>query len=313
MHQKNNKRVLVLYFTQTGQLKQLVDSVTLPLKEDPEITLDICKIEPKDPFPFPWSKREFFEVFPETYLEVPSEIKPLGIDTSEKYDLIILGWQPWYLSPSLPISSFLQTSEARQIFENTPVITLTACRNMWVMGYEKLRNHLLTLNSVVYGNIILFDPASNLTSVLTIVGWLIHGKKENYKSWLPPAGVPQNEIREARRFGEIIATDLKNQDLNQTMMNLIKAGAVKIKPALMLLEIRGHKLFGIWAHYIRGKENDLTDPKTRRKRLKAFSYYLPVGIFILSPIVSLLTRVLLFFNKRKVSKQINYYLGKKEN
>lgn len=312
MHQKNNKRVLVLYYTQTGQLKQLIDSVALPLKEDPEILIDFMEIEPKDPFPFPWTKREFFEVFPETYLEEPVEMKPLKLESPNKYDLIILGWQPWYLSPSLPISSFLQTPEARVILENTPVITVTACRNMWIMGFDKLRNRLLSMKSVVYGNIVLFDPAPNLTSVLTIVGWLIHGKKENYKSWLPPAGVLPKEIREASRFGDTICKDLKNDDLNQVGMNLIKSGAVKIKPALMLLEIRGHKLFGFWANYIRGKDTDLNDPKTRRKRLRAFSYYLPVGIFILSPIVSALTKILLVFSKKKVSKLSSYYLGRKE-
>jgi len=92
--------------------------------------------------------------------------------------------------------------------------------------------------------------------------------------------------------------------LNQS---LLKAGSVKIKPDLMILEARGNKLFGFWARYIRGKEGKLNEEKTRLSRLKAFSYYLPIGIFILSPIASLLTRLVLLFNRKRVERLVRYY------
>lgn len=312
MNQATKKNVLVIYFTQTGQLRDLIDSVISPLKSEATIDLDIIELKPKTPFPFPWSKKEFFNVFPETYLSIPIELEQPEIDLSKKYDLIILGWQPWYLSVSLPISSFLKMDIAKVLFDGVPVIPVSACRNMWVMGFEKLRNQLQSLNAKVVGNIALVDPNPNLISVLTIVGWMIHGKKENYKSWLPPAGVAKKEIDSASNFGRIIKDDLLINKLELTNKNLIDAGSVIIKPALMMLEIRGNKLFGFWATYIRGKGDKLNTASTRKSRLKAFSYYLPIGIFILSPVVSFLTKILVSINKKRVNKLADYYLGLRE-
>jgi len=300
---------LVLFFTQTGKLKSLLDSVLQPFHSEADIELDIVELKPKITFPFPWSKKEFFDVFPETYLEVPVELEIPNIDLTKKYDLIILGWQPWYLSVSLPIISFLKTDMAKSLFDGVPVIPVSACRNMWVMGFEKLRNQLTNLNATVKGNIALVDPNPNLISVLTIVGWMIHGKKENYKSWLPAAGVSASDIAASSAYGNIIKEDLLSEKLELTNQKLIDAGSVKIKPALMMLEMRGNKLFGFWATYIRGKANKLNNASTRRSRLKGFSYYLPVGIFILSPIVSFFTKILVFINKKRVNKLANYYLG----
>ncbi len=307
MTEITKKRILVLHYTQTGQLAKLLDSVLEPLHPDDSLEIDRVEIKVKNPFPFPWSKRAFFNVFPETYLGVPVEIETPGLDPDKKYDLILLGWQAWYLSPSLPVTSFLKSGEAADLFRNTPVVTISACRNMWIMAYEKLRTQLLQYNSVVYGNIALVDPYPNLVSVLTVVGWMIHGKKENYKSWLPPAGVSDEEIRKASRFGDIIRREVKKDQVAMLNQSLLKAGSVKIKPDLMILEARGNKLFGFWARYIRGKEGKLNEEKTRLSRLKAFSYYLPIGIFILSPIASLLTRLVLLFNRKRVERLVRYY------
>ncbi len=301
------KRVLVLHYTQTGQLTRLLNSVIQPLRSEDLFEIDEVEIKVKEPFPFPWPKRAFFNVFPETYLGVSVEVETPGLDIEKKYDLIILGWQAWYLSPSLPITSFLKTPEAARLFQDTPVVAVSACRNMWIMAYEKLRNHLLQFNAVVYGNIALVDPYPNLVSVLTVVGWMIHGKKENYKSWLPPSGVPDTEIQKASRFGDIIARELQKDDITSLNQSLLKAESVRIKPDLMILEARGNKLFGFWARYIRGKEENLNEARIRMRRLKAFSYYLPVGIFILSPIASLLTRLVSLFNKKRVDRLVRYY------
>lgn len=307
MTEITKKRILVLHYTQTGQLAKLLNSVLEPLCLDSSIEIVRAEIKAKNPFPFPWTKRGFFNVFPETYLGVPVEVETPGLDFSQKFDLIILGWQAWYLSPSLPVTSFLKSDKAADLFRDTPVVTISACRNMWIMAYEKLRTQLLQYNSVVYGNIALVDPYPNLVSVLTVVGWMIHGKKENYKSWLPPAGVSDNEIRSASRFGDIILREVKKGPLDLLNESLLKAGSVKIKPDLMILEARGNKLFGFWARYIRGQESRLNEEKTRLSRLKAFSYYLPIGIFILSPIASLITRLVLLFNKKRVQRLVTYY------
>ena len=58
---------------------------------------------------------------------------------NKKYDLIVFGHQVWYLSPSIPINSFLQNNISKKLFENTPVVTVIGCRNMWIMAQEKIK------------------------------------------------------------------------------------------------------------------------------------------------------------------------------
>ena len=56
---------------------------------------------------FPWSVYEFLDVFPERFAN-PCALAPLKLTANERYDLVILAYQVWYLAPSIPMSSFLQ-------------------------------------------------------------------------------------------------------------------------------------------------------------------------------------------------------------
>ena len=79
----------------------------------------------------------FFNQFPESVHLKPAPIeKP--ILQREKYDLVIIAYSVWFLSPSQPITAFLQSEQAK-ILKNTPVITLIGCRNMWLMAQEKMK------------------------------------------------------------------------------------------------------------------------------------------------------------------------------
>jgi hypothetical protein len=44
---------------------------------------------------------------PECILGVPPEIEPPGFDPIEPFDLVVLAYQVWFLSPSLPVQGFL--------------------------------------------------------------------------------------------------------------------------------------------------------------------------------------------------------------
>lgn len=63
-------KAAVFYYTQSGQALKVAQSLCKTIDEV------VCKaIEPKCSFPFPWSRREFFDVFPETRLGMT----PFGI------------------------------------------------------------------------------------------------------------------------------------------------------------------------------------------------------------------------------------------
>src|SRR4051812_7176999 len=132
------KNILVIYYSQTGQTKEVMEKLLQPLQNHADMSLTYCEIKPKTPYPFPWTALQFFDAFPESVLDIPCELEYPTIDLSKKYDLIVLAYQIWYLSPSIPINSFLQSQDAKALFNNTPVVTIISCRNMWLMAQEKV-------------------------------------------------------------------------------------------------------------------------------------------------------------------------------
>ncbi|MEJ0102319.1 MAG: hypothetical protein WDO19_07120 [Bacteroidota bacterium] len=130
-----SKKILAVYFTQSGQLGDIIDSFTGPLTASGAI-VEKLQVQPVKKFPFPWSTPVFFAAMPESVLLVPAELEPFQLKES-RYDLIILGFQPWFLSPSIPFSSLLQHPAFKQVLKGTPVITISGCRNMWINAQEK--------------------------------------------------------------------------------------------------------------------------------------------------------------------------------
>ncbi len=102
-------------------------------------SIDHVKVKPLKPFPFPWTPGSFFDAMPETVLEEPVELEPLMIPTVD-YDLIVLGYQPWFLSPSLPTSSLLRDEEFKKAVKGKPVVSIIGSRNMWVSSQHSVNS-----------------------------------------------------------------------------------------------------------------------------------------------------------------------------
>ena len=55
-----------------------------------------------------------------------------SVRADEQFDLVILAYQVWYLAPSGPITAFLKSEAGRRLLHGRPVVTVIACRNMWL-------------------------------------------------------------------------------------------------------------------------------------------------------------------------------------
>ncbi len=300
------KKALVVYFSQTGQAKNIVDNVLKPLSSEIEITYE--ELRPVDPFPFPWKGMSFFQAFPESVEGIPCELEPFKFDSNENFDLVILAFQVWYLSPSIPISSFLQTPEAEKVIRGKHVITIQGNRNMWVMSQERIKNKIQNLGGNLVGNIVLHDKNPNLVSVITIVHWMMKGERFGsglYKKIFPPAGITEADIKNGSEFGETILNHFQNDNLNKLQDKLIELGAVEIKPVLASIEKRGFMMFKIWSKFILKKGS--YNSKEREKRLKLFKYYLFTVIYLVSPFASIVFYILHKLQKQKTNRMIEYY------
>ena len=194
-----SKKVLAVYFTQSGQLGAIIDSFTTPLVAAGAI-VEKLQLSPVNKFPFPWSTPVFFAAMPESVLLVPAELEPFQLKET-KYDLIIIGFQPWFLSPSIPISSLLQHLSFKAVVDNTAVVTISGCRNMWINAQEKNKKLLKNAGAKLVGNIALVDKHNNYASLVTILYWMLTGKKDRKWGIFPKPGVSDEDIAEASVFG----------------------------------------------------------------------------------------------------------------
>ena len=102
------KKVLVVYYSQTGQLTSVVKSICQAIESD-TIQVTYQALQPEPEYPFPWPLLKFLDVFPESVYLDPPQLKPLQVDVAQSFDLIIIAYTVWFLSPSLPITAFLKS------------------------------------------------------------------------------------------------------------------------------------------------------------------------------------------------------------
>lgn len=297
------KKILVLYFTQSGQLKDILNHLTKDIPND--CILDFKEIKPKKPFPFPWPTTEFFDAMPESVLRIPIEIEPMPQLNDQDYDLVILGYQPWFLFPSQPTTGFLK-SEWAKVLTNKPVITVLGTRNMWLNAQECVKEELNRLNAKLVGNIVFEDKHPNLTSTLTIIRWLLKGKKEA-SGRLPAAGVSDYDIQQAARFGKPISQCLMQDNLQNLQHELLKLDSLNLHPNLITLEKRGLAQFPKFAKRAIAKGGP--GAAARKPIIKTFQNLLIVAIFILSPITSVAAKIKTALNKKALMKEVDYFKG----
>jgi len=296
-----SKKVLAIYYTQSGQLEEIIDNFTNPLTES-GISVERLRVKPKAQYPFPWTGTAFFAVMPDCVTGVPTELEPFQLRESA-YDLIILGYQAWFLSPSIPSNSILNHPAFRAVAKNTPVVTITGARNMWLSAMERVKKSLREMDAKLVGNIALVDNHANPVSFVTILHWMFTGKKDRYLNIFPKPGVADEDISNAGIFGSTVKQYLEKGEWGAMQADLVKQNAVRVKYNLMFIESKARRIFAIWAGIIVKK-------KKRTAWLVAFKYYLLIALFIAAPII--LTVDAIFFKpflSGRIKRQKQYYSG----
>lgn len=294
------KNILIIYYSQTGQLRDILNNLFTGFED--QCHVDFLAIKPLTPFPFPWTSSTFFDCMPESVQQIPEPIRKLDIP-QKSYDLVVLGYQPWFLSPSIPVNSFLKSPQA-EILKGKRIITVIGSRNMWLNAQEQVKQDIRALGGFLSGNIVLFDRHPNLISILTVIRWSFKGQKEASR-WLPEAGILQADILQTRRFGPPILQAIEHQTWDSLHGQLLGLGAVELNPALIVLEARGIANFRKFSHYILEKGKRM-DP-ARASRVRLFSRLLIAGVFILSPISTFTARLQVLLNRKKIMASVDYF------
>jgi len=295
-------KILAINYSQSGQLNEIVDNFIEKAHSDTNIDIDRVIFKPKKDYPFPWTSDIFFNTMPESVLEEATELQNIKYKY-DSYDYIILGYQPWYLSPSIPTSSLLQNDKFKSLLKNTKVITLIGARNMWLNAQESIKTHLKNAGAKLVANIPLVDRVNNQLSALTILYWMLTGKKESMYGILPIPGISQEDIDFTKKYGEVFCTAISSESKN-LQKNILAFNKISIPTDILFIETRAKRLFKIWANIIKKKT------KNRSLWVNIYKYYLLVALFIIAPILILIYKIFILpFNKVSIQKKKDYFCG----
>ena len=287
--QRRVKRVLVLAYSQSGQLTRITERILAPLRLDPNLAIHVEVLRPVKPFPFPWSFFGFLDAFPESAHLAPPPLQPLSLRGDEVFDLVLLPYQVWFLAPSLPITAFLQHPLAKKLLAGKPVVTVIACRNMWVLAQEKMKILLAECGARLIDNVVLTDPSPTLVSVITTPYWLLTGRQERFMG-LPAAGIDASDIDRSQRFGFALRDALGHDAELGDAPLLHGLRACNADPNLYLSERAGTRSFYLWGKLLRA----VAAPGDSRRRPFLIAYVIFLILLILSIVpLSLLLQALL--------------------
>ncbi|MEC5386244.1 dialkylresorcinol condensing enzyme [Uliginosibacterium sp. H3] len=283
------KRVLVINYSQSGQLSRIVERIIAPLKDAPGISVHVETLHPSKPFAFPWSMRGFLDAFPESALQLPGTLKPLSLSGEEDFDLVILPYQVWFLAPSQPVVAFMRHPVAHKLLRGKPVVTVIACRNMWMLAQEKMKLLIATAGGRLIDNVALTDNASTLATLVTTPLWVLTGNRQVLKS-LPPAGVSEHDILHTTRFGKALRDALHEGSEKQSAPLLSGLCAAKVNPNLFVSEKAATRSFFIWGHILHA-----AGPAGSARRvplLAIYSLFLVAMVFTVVPLSLVLQAIL---------------------
>ena len=298
------KRVLVVHFSQTGQLTRVVRKLLSPLAGAGDVQLVEEVLRPRRPYPFPWPLWRFFDAMPESVLLDPPELEPLSVRADEEFDLVVLAYQVWFLAPSGPITAFLKSDAGRRLVRGRPVVTVIACRNMWLTAQETMKRLIGEAGGRLCDNVAFSDPGSALATLITTPRWLLTGRRDGF--WgLPPAGVAEAEIAGAGRFGQALLEALRRGRERAATPMLAGLGAARVDPRLIFSERAGARAFAVWSRLVRlgGRPGSAT----RAPLLALFAVYLVAMVFVALPASLLAQRLLRPLFARRLDSARAYF------
>jgi hypothetical protein len=295
------KSILVISYSQSGQLDRIVAALLAPLRA--QVLVIEEKLVPSKPFPFPWSIHQFLDAFPEAFAGIPCPLDQLKTTpVNRRYDLIIIAYQVWYLAPSIPISSYLQSQEARSLLQSAPVLTIVGCRNMWCRAHAIVKGHLQAAGARLIGHIVLADRAYNLVSVITIVYWMLTGRKDRLLHLFPAPGISEDDISKCSAYGRIVADALSSSAVANIQEQLNRSLARQVVPHLLFQEKSAAKAFAIWSRVIRSRGGP-GDPR-RKPAVLMFGCWLASVLVLFTPLSFLIFYLALPFRRSAVDRQI---------
>jgi hypothetical protein len=205
------KKVLLIYFSFSGQTGVLINRFAAGLKEQ-GVEVFFEKLKPVKHLRFPVGGifRTFVMMFT-TFLRIRVPIQELSSKCDQEYDLIVLAGPTWSYNPSGPVLSFLD-KYGKEVLGGREVLPLISCRGYWKIHWKGLRKKLQKCGAH-FSNLIAFTHPNPEPWCTIGVFLKIAGKKPERSGFIGKYydrfGHSNDQMEEARRFGMQIGESLK--------------------------------------------------------------------------------------------------------
>lgn len=214
MNARRKPRVLLLYYTYTGQTLKLLETAGEVFRERGcEVTK--AAIEYTDErwadgfkrFPMRNAWVGCFRMLPAQLRRATGEIRIPDEARSGDYDLICIGSCTWWLTMNMPMRSFLKSSEAGRLLARKPFAAFVVCRRYWKNNLETVRK-LGTEQGGNYVDGIHFNyPGGQVRSLFSLISYLGSGQyRHRYLGLrIPTTNLQPDQLEEARTFTGTLA------------------------------------------------------------------------------------------------------------
>jgi hypothetical protein len=129
-------------------------------------------------------------------------------------------------------------------------VTVIACRNMWLLAQESVKRLIQEAGGRLLDNVAFTDQGGTLATFVTTPRWLLTGRRNSF--WgLPAAGVAEEEIANAARFGLALLDALRAGRECKDAPMLAGLGAARVDPKLIFSERAARRAFSAWSRLIR--------------------------------------------------------------
>jgi menaquinone-dependent protoporphyrinogen IX oxidase len=214
MEATRKPRVLLLYYTYTGQTLKVLETAGEVLRERGcEVTKAAIEYTDKrwadgfTRFPMRNAWTGCLRMLPAQLRRKTGEIRIPDEARSGDYDLICIGSGTWWLTTNMPMRSFLKSSEAEQLLAGKPFAAFVVCRRYWKNNLATVRK-LGTERGGSYVDGIHFNyPGGQTSSLLSLISYLGSGEyRDRYLGLrIPKTNLQPEQIEETRTFAQTLA------------------------------------------------------------------------------------------------------------
>lgn len=242
-------RVLIVYYSQSGEAERNARAFADGL-DAAGAAVTFEALRPQTDYPFPWrSPRRFFDAMPESILGLPPQIKTPSFDAEARFDLVVIVYPVWFLSPAPPMQAFFKSAHAA-VLRDADVITISVSRNMWHSASERMKQMLATAGARHRDNIVVTHQGSALLTLVSTPRALLFGRSDRMLGVFPRAGVADDDVARVRHLGSLVARQLSTAGMPQGPL-LAGEPVVAIKRWFVVPELLAWYFFCAWALIIR--------------------------------------------------------------